>query len=108
MPHPQPELEIPLRRSPEQRLPEVSGDQVREELTASRRELEKQLGHPVTLLAYPYNSVRGDVQRLAAEAGYRVAVAGPVHGGSGLLNLARIPVKSHTSVEDLKYKLAAH
>ena len=63
---------------------------------------------PVLLLAYPYNSVRGDVQRLAAEAGYRVAVAGPVHGGADLLNLARIPVKSHTSVEDLQHALTAH
>jgi peptidoglycan/xylan/chitin deacetylase (PgdA/CDA1 family) len=84
------------------RLPELSRDQALEELKASRRELEKQLGQPVVLLAYPYNSVRGEVQHLAAEAGYRIAVAGPVHGSADLLDLARIPVKRDTSLEEFQ------
>jgi len=87
------------------RLPELSAEQAREELVASKRELEKQLGHPVVLLAYPFNSVRGNVQRLAGEAGYRIAVAGPVHGGTELLDLARIPVKRDMTLEEFQRAL---
>jgi peptidoglycan/xylan/chitin deacetylase (PgdA/CDA1 family) len=90
------------------RLPELPVEEARKELAESKRELEKQLGHPVVLLAYPFNSVRGDVQRLAAEVGYRIAVAGPVHGSADLLDLARIPVKREMTLQEFQAALPAH
>ena len=75
---------------------------MREELTASKRELESQLHAPVEALAYPYNSVRKRIERAAAEAGYRVAVAGVAHGGKGLLNLYRVSIRRSTSLDEFK------
>jgi peptidoglycan/xylan/chitin deacetylase (PgdA/CDA1 family) len=46
-------------------LAELSDEQVRRELTASKAELEAQLHAPVALLAYPYNSVRKRIVRAA-------------------------------------------
>ena len=80
------------------RLADLPDEKVRAELVDSRRELEKQLGHPVDALAYPYNSVRARIVEIAREAGYRVAVSGPVHGGTRLLNLYRISVNGFTDV----------
>ena len=66
-----------------QRLPELPEDRAREELAGSRLELERQLGHPVELLAYPYNALRRKTVALARDAGYRIAAAGPAHGELG-------------------------
>ena len=87
------------------RLADLPDDKVRAELADSRRELEKQLGHPVVVLAYPYNSVRARIVSAAREAGYRVAVSGPAHGGADLLNLYRISVNGFT---DVPGALSAH
>jgi peptidoglycan/xylan/chitin deacetylase (PgdA/CDA1 family) len=83
-------------------LAEESDERVREELTASKRELEAQLHAPVEVLAYPYNSVRKRIERAAAEAGYRAAVAGVVHGGKGLLNLYRVTIRRNTSLDEFR------
>ena len=80
------------------RLADLPDERVRVELRDSRRELEKQLGHPVEVLAYPYNSVRPRIVKLAREAGYRVAVSGRVHGGADPMNLYRISVNGFTDV----------
>jgi peptidoglycan/xylan/chitin deacetylase (PgdA/CDA1 family) len=87
------------------RLADLPDEKVRLELVESKRELERQLGHPVEALAYPYNSVRSRIVEAARAAGYRVAVSGAVHGGAELLNLYRLPVDGHT---DLPRALAAH
>jgi peptidoglycan/xylan/chitin deacetylase (PgdA/CDA1 family) len=81
------------------RLTELTPEQVRQELTQSRRELEERLNRRIEFLAYPFNAVRPEIERAAGEAGYRIAVAGPVHGTADPLVLARIPVKSDVSLE---------
>lgn len=91
-------MEIGSHTVDHQRLSDLPDDRVRFELVESRRELEKQLGHPVEALAYPYNSVRSRVVRAAREAGYRVAVSGRVHGSAEALNLARISVTGFTDL----------
>jgi peptidoglycan/xylan/chitin deacetylase (PgdA/CDA1 family) len=45
------------------------------EIEYSKRELEDRLGRPVTALSYPAGLFGGRERRLAAEAGYRVAVS---------------------------------
>lgn len=84
------------------RLPDLPDDRAREELAGSRRELERQLGHPVDLLAYPYNSLRRETVSLAAGAGYRIAVAGPAHGGSDALRLYRVPVRRGMTLDQFR------
>ena len=41
---------------------------------ATRARLERELGHPVEAIAYPFGSYDARVARAAADAGYRVAV----------------------------------
>jgi peptidoglycan/xylan/chitin deacetylase (PgdA/CDA1 family) len=84
------------------RLADLPDERVREELTLSKRELETQLHHPVEALAYPYNSVRASIVRAAGAAGYRVAVAGMVHGGADLLDLYRFSVNGLTTEEEFR------
>jgi peptidoglycan/xylan/chitin deacetylase (PgdA/CDA1 family) len=83
-------------------LADLPDAQVRQELVASRTELEARLGAPVVLLAYPYNSVRSRIVRAAEEAGYRVAVAGMVHGNSDPLRLYRTTVTRTTTLDEFK------
>ncbi|MCA1827584.1 MAG: polysaccharide deacetylase family protein [Myxococcales bacterium] len=84
------------------RLADLPDDKVREELVDSKRELEKQLRHPVDLLAYPYNSVRPRVRDAARDAGYRMAVSGAAHGGSDPLDLLRITITRATTMEQFE------
>jgi peptidoglycan/xylan/chitin deacetylase (PgdA/CDA1 family) len=88
-----------------ERLPDLPDDRAREELAVSRRELERQLGHPVDLLAYPYNSLRRKTVALASEAGYRIAAAGPVHGSSDPLRLYRVPIVRGMTLDQFKAAL---
>jgi len=91
-------MEIGSHTVDHERLPDASDERVRFELTESKRELEKQLGHPIDALAYPYNSVRPRIVEAAREAGYHVAVSGRVHGSADALNLARISVNGFTDL----------
>lgn len=84
------------------RLPELPEDRAREELVGSRQELERRLGHPVDLLAWPYNSLRASTVRLAAGAGYRIGAAGPAHGSSDPLRLYRVPVQRGMTLDQFK------
>jgi peptidoglycan/xylan/chitin deacetylase (PgdA/CDA1 family) len=83
-------------------LADLPEDRVRQELTASKAELEAQLHAPVEVLAYPYNSVRKWIARDAREAGYRAAVAGMVHGGSDPLSLYRTTIRRATTLDEFK------
>lgn len=84
------------------RLADLGGDRVDAELRQSRAELEKQLKRPIEALAYPYNSSRARIQRAAAAAGYRIAVAGVDHGGRDLLALRRSTVTGGMGPRDLQ------
>lgn len=87
------------------RLPDLPDDKALAELVESRKMLEAQLGTPVDLLAYPYNSLRAHTLRLAAQAGYRIAVAGAVHGGADLLDLYRTTIKRKTTLDGFRQAL---
>ena len=90
------------------RLADLPDDKVRDELVQSKRELEKQLGHPVDLLAYPYNSVRARVRDAARDAGYKIAVSGVAHGGSDPLDLLRTTITRATTMEQFERILGSH
>ncbi|MBI2095483.1 MAG: polysaccharide deacetylase family protein [Candidatus Omnitrophica bacterium] len=55
-------------------LPELGTEKVAEELARSKKDLEKVLGHPVTLLSYPGGGVTRSVIEEAGKAGYQAAV----------------------------------
>jgi peptidoglycan/xylan/chitin deacetylase (PgdA/CDA1 family) len=55
------------------RLPQLDNAKLKEELNASRGELEDRLGRPCTTLAYPYGEADERVVAAAAAAGYRAA-----------------------------------
>jgi peptidoglycan/xylan/chitin deacetylase (PgdA/CDA1 family) len=52
------------------KLPRLSPGEVRAELAGSRDRLERILGRPVTLLAFPYGRYNGEIVRLSRETGY--------------------------------------
>lgn len=84
------------------RLPDLPRERVRAELADSKASLERRLGAPIDLFAYPYNSLRGWVRDEVGAAGYRGAVAGEVHGGADRLQLYRHSVQAHTTAEELR------
>ena len=84
------------------RLSDLPADRVEAELLESRRDLEKRLGAPIEALAYPFNASRARLVRAAKEAGYRVTVSGPAHGGGQLLELYRFPVNGFTPMSEIE------
>jgi peptidoglycan/xylan/chitin deacetylase (PgdA/CDA1 family) len=50
------------------------------ELAEARRAIEERTGRPVVHLCYPWHAAGATARRLAAEAGYRTAFCGKVHG----------------------------
>jgi peptidoglycan/xylan/chitin deacetylase (PgdA/CDA1 family) len=55
------------------KLPEISPEQAREEITSSKKKLEDLFGVPVTHFCYPYGFWNERVRDLVIEAGYRTA-----------------------------------
>jgi peptidoglycan/xylan/chitin deacetylase (PgdA/CDA1 family) len=98
-------MEIGSHGVSHRRLPDLTGAEVRDELTRSRERLQLALGKPVEIFAYPYNSVRRWIEPLLPDAGYRAAVAGSVHGGADRFALRRIGVYRGTTPETLLAEL---
>jgi peptidoglycan/xylan/chitin deacetylase (PgdA/CDA1 family) len=73
-----------------------SSDQARQdEILGSKQDLEALLGHPVTIMAYPYGSYDEEVKKLVAKNGFQMAFAttlGSLHAPSSLLELRRVRV----------------
>jgi peptidoglycan/xylan/chitin deacetylase (PgdA/CDA1 family) len=76
----------------------VNGDRATHEILGARRELERQLGAPVDLFAYPYgrrDNLKDSNRALVREAGFRCCCScfGGVNArGTDPFHLARVPV----------------
>jgi peptidoglycan/xylan/chitin deacetylase (PgdA/CDA1 family) len=85
-------------------LTALSERQALKELVRSRTALEKALGHPVPWLAYPFGRCNARVERLAARAGYALAVT-TQHGMNQStrrpLELRRLRIADSTGVRGL-------
>ena len=82
-------------------LDQLSRDEVRDELYASKTELEERLDRPVPGLAYPYGYSNNMVRQVARELGYRYgfAVGNDVAAeGSDPLALTRLTVRRTTDL----------
>jgi peptidoglycan/xylan/chitin deacetylase (PgdA/CDA1 family)/glycosyltransferase involved in cell wall biosynthesis len=79
------------------------------ELTASKASLEQRLGVAVQSFAYPYGDLSPAVKQLAAEAGFRYAVAtdtGGVHLEDDRLQIFRVNIFPHETAASLRKKTA--
>jgi peptidoglycan/xylan/chitin deacetylase (PgdA/CDA1 family) len=80
------------------------------ELTQSRRALERELGHPVQWLAYPFGRFNARVEALARRAGYVLATTthpGMRHSARAPLALRRLRVLDSTGVKGLAVMLGS-
>jgi peptidoglycan/xylan/chitin deacetylase (PgdA/CDA1 family) len=87
------------------RLGDLPDGRIRWELVESKRLLEEQLQVPIEAVAYPFNSVRARILETAKEAGYRIGVSGPAHGGSDPLDLIRISIKPGITLPEFEHAL---
>jgi peptidoglycan/xylan/chitin deacetylase (PgdA/CDA1 family) len=55
-------------------LTRLRQDQVKRELAESKRKLEQELGHEITVFAYPNGDYNASVERMVKEAGYHGAI----------------------------------
>jgi peptidoglycan/xylan/chitin deacetylase (PgdA/CDA1 family) len=78
-------------------LTRLPSEHVWHELCASKECLEARLGQEVKLLAYPYGESSGEIQRMAMQAGYRIA-CGVDTGRSGRFNLWRCTCHGNDSL----------
>jgi peptidoglycan/xylan/chitin deacetylase (PgdA/CDA1 family)/GT2 family glycosyltransferase len=88
-------------------LPEVSHEQLRCEVSESKRRLEDLLGVEITTFAYPYGGVDRRVRAAVAEAGYKLAfttLPGPNWWNDPLCQ-RRAEVNEHTSLLDFAFSL---
>jgi peptidoglycan/xylan/chitin deacetylase (PgdA/CDA1 family) len=79
------------------------------EIVNSRKALEKELGLPVQLFAYPYGDYNKPIQAMVQAAGYRAAfAAGPANDEDNqhLLALPRVMVSRYDSMASFSSKLA--
>jgi peptidoglycan/xylan/chitin deacetylase (PgdA/CDA1 family) len=87
----------------------LDDDRARAEIEGSKRELEARLGHPVETFCYPAGLYGEREVRLAAEAGFRVAVTcepGLNTPSTGRLVLHRVQVDARDGLLDFRAKVA--
>ena len=76
-------------------MTDLSDDQLRVELTESKKKLEKELGHPVNFMAYPTGTYNLHIAQMVKEAGYKGAFTikyGNVDKGSNVYAMERVPI----------------
>jgi peptidoglycan/xylan/chitin deacetylase (PgdA/CDA1 family) len=78
--------------------------EMRAEVQDSRAMLQKYLGQPVELFAYPYNSERRSVRLAVEKAGYRAAVMGS-QGNTDRFTLQRLTMHRGITPQDLRSML---
>ena len=77
-------------------LPSIDLDRVGDEVAGSRRELEDELGQPVTSFSYPQGGWNASIRSIVARAGYQTAVTmdrGAIGPIADPLALARRPAE---------------
>jgi peptidoglycan/xylan/chitin deacetylase (PgdA/CDA1 family) len=77
-------------------LPSIDLDGVGDEVAGSRRELEDELGQPVTSFSYPQGGWNASIRSIVARAGYQTAVTmdrGAIGPIADPLALARRPAE---------------
>lgn len=95
-------LEIGAHSRQHPQLDQLRGSVLREELHASKTQLEDHLGIPVPGLAYPFGYSNARVRQAAREAGhgYGCAVSNAMlNGRADLLALPRLTVRRSTSLQ---------
>lgn len=88
----------------------LSDAEMLEDLSSSRRALERKLGHLVPWLAYPFGAYDERVEKLARRAGYLLAVTtrpGTVQSARRPLALPRVRIVDSTGVDGLAAMLGA-
>jgi peptidoglycan/xylan/chitin deacetylase (PgdA/CDA1 family) len=91
-------------------MPSLSDAEMLEDLTSSRRALERELHHPVPWLAYPFGAYDARVEALARRAGYLLAVTtrpGTVQSAREPFALPRLRILDSTGVDGLAAMLGA-
>lgn len=90
-------------------LPALSDVDAEHEIRASREQLERRLGVPVSSFCYPAGMFSERDKRIVGEAGYRSAVTcrqGAVTPASDPIELPRIPIERGDSLADFESKVA--
>jgi peptidoglycan/xylan/chitin deacetylase (PgdA/CDA1 family) len=88
------------------RLLSLSNKEIWFELTASRQDLENELGEEVKYLAYPYGESNIEIQALAEQAGYDAA-CGVITGRNGKYNLWRNSFGPQDSLRTFSFRLTS-
>ena len=76
-------------------LPQLSDERIREELVESKRQAEKELGHPIEFIAYPTGVHDLHIADIAKEAGYKGGFTvkySNVDRTSNVYALERVPI----------------
>lgn len=97
-------VEIGAHGVTHQRLDEVRGRELRNEVERSKAELEEVLQRPITTFAYPHGNHVKRTKSAVIEAGYQSAAAVKnafSHLDDDLFALARITVLSHTTASTI-------
>jgi peptidoglycan/xylan/chitin deacetylase (PgdA/CDA1 family) len=89
-------------------LTRLSSEEQNEEISASKKDMEELLGHPVDLFCFPGGDNNEQVKEAVRKAGYRNAVTtqrGHVEKGYDAYALRRIPIKLITNPFSFLYKI---
>ena len=89
-------------------LTRISSDEQNNEISASKKDLEERLNHPIDTFCYPGGDHNDQVKEAVKIAGYRYAVTtqrGHVERGYDPYALRRIPIKLITNPFSFLYKL---
>ena len=90
-------------------LPQMSHDDARDDVVASKQMLEMAIGAPVVSFAYPYGHVNASVKRMVKEAGFAFACGwstGPATFGEDHFEIRRFSV--HTRLGAVGFRLRLH
>ena len=93
------------------KLPSLAPDEVRREITESRRLIEARTGRKVLTLSYPKSRFTEEVARIASDEGFAFILShgrGPHYGESGYKFLSKIPISPNDDLTSFIVKLGVY
>lgn len=89
-------------------LPTLNEDEIRNQLVASKKTLEEELGKPVNFMAYPFGTSNEKVWQATKDAGYFGAAGtwgGDTESEGTLYDMPRIKIPGGISLEEFEKKI---
>jgi len=92
-------------------LKKISGEQLTEEISGCKKDVEEITGKPCVSFAYPFGAHNNETEQAVKNAGYKFGIStifGPTNWNEDLMRIRRIEIRPHDGLSKFKFKTSGN